>query len=90
VRAFREALETEVIVPPRHEVMGALGAALLARNWSNGRETCFKGFGVALADYRAASFECNACPNLCEIVQIKTDGRVIARWGGRCDRWEIS
>jgi hypothetical protein len=45
---------------------------------------------VALADYQATSFECYACPNVCEIVQITTDGRVIARWGGRCDRWEVS
>jgi len=48
----------------------------------------FKGFGVAEADYRATSFECQACPNLCEIAQIQLDGKVVARWGGRCDRWE--
>jgi predicted CoA-substrate-specific enzyme activase len=90
VRAFEEALETEIVVPPRHETMGALGAALLARDWIDGRESRFLGFEVALAEYRATSFECGACPNLCEIAQIKTDGRVIARWGGRCERWEVA
>jgi len=90
VRAFREALETEIIVLPHHEVMGALGAALLARERMDGRPTRFKGFDAALAEYRASSFECRACPNMCEIVQIKVEGEIVARWGGRCDRWEVS
>jgi activator of 2-hydroxyglutaryl-CoA dehydratase len=30
--------------PPHHEVMGALGAALLAREWSDGRPSQFRGF----------------------------------------------
>lgn len=87
---YLQALETEVIVPPRHEVMGTLGVALLAWDWSYGQETRFKRFEVALADHRATSFECNACPNVCEIVQIRTDGRVMVRWGGRCERWDLS
>ena len=90
VRAFREALDTEVFVPPHHEVMGALGAALLVREWVDRPTTCFKGFDAALADYRTSAFECQACPNLCEIVQIRMDGQVIARWGGRCERWEVT
>lgn len=89
VRAFREALGTEILVLPHHEVMGALGAALLAREWSDGRPSRFRGFGVVQAEVQATSFECQACPNFCEIAQIRMDGRVVARWGGRCDRWEV-
>ncbi len=89
VRAFQELLRCEVIVPPYHEVMGALGAALLVREWTNRADTRFRGFDVALAEYHTNSFECHACPNLCEIVQIRMDGQVIARWGGRCERWEV-
>jgi len=89
VRAFREALGTEILVPPHHEVMGALGAALLAREWSDGRPSQFRGFDVVHAEVQTTSFECRACPNLCEIAQIRMDGRVVARWGGRCDRWEV-
>lgn len=89
VRAFREALGTGVLVPPYHGVMGALGAALLAREWSDGRPSRFRGFEVVHADVQTTSFECRACPNLCEIAQIRMDGRVVARWGGRCDRWEV-
>nr|HID12829.1 2-hydroxyglutaryl-CoA dehydratase [Anaerolineae bacterium] len=89
VRAFEEALETEVIVPPRHEMMGALGVALLTQERMDGRQTCFRGFGAAEVEYRTSSFECRACPNRCEIAEIRVGREVIARWGGRCDRWEI-
>jgi predicted CoA-substrate-specific enzyme activase len=91
LRAFREALETnEVIVPPHHEAMGAIGAALLALEEmrAKGIETEFKGFEVSEAEYTTSPFECQACPNLCEIAQVSLDGQVIARCGGRCDIWE--
>ena len=90
VRAFEEALNTKVIVPPHHEVTGAIGAALLAHEEMalRGNGTRFRGFEVAEADFRTSSFECRACPSLCEIAQIFLDGKVLARWGGRCDIWE--
>jgi predicted CoA-substrate-specific enzyme activase len=92
IRAFGEELDTEIIVPPDHEVMGAIGAALLvhesAADSRNGSR--FKGFGVSDINYQTSSFECRACPALCEIVQVSVDDRVIARWGGRCDMWEGS
>lgn len=90
IRAFEEALETDIIVPPHHEVMGAIGAAILAqeRMELDGQRTEFKGLGVASVSYRTSSFECNTCPNRCEIAQILMDGKVVARWGGRCDQWE--
>jgi predicted CoA-substrate-specific enzyme activase len=90
VRAFQEELGTHVTVLPQYEVMGAMGAALLTRQQMNGQPSIFKGFDTVMVDYQTTSFECQACPNMCEIVQIKADGRIIARWGGRCDRWEIA
>jgi len=89
VKAFNEELETEVIVPPHHEVMGAIGAALLVHEeMSEGKKTVFTGFGVSETKYTTSSFECNSCPNLCEIAQLSINGKVLARWGGRCDLWE--
>ena len=90
VRAFEETLDTKVIVPPHHEVMGAIGAALLAHEEMSirGDGTKFNGFGVADANFRTSSFECKACPSICEIAQIFLEGKVLARWGGRCDMWE--
>ncbi len=88
VRAFREELDIEVIVPPRHEVMGAVGAALLVHERAPSGPGRFKGFGVSDVDYRTSSFICHACPGSCEIVRIMEDGRFVAAWGGRCDMWE--
>jgi predicted CoA-substrate-specific enzyme activase len=90
VRALKESLGTNVIVPPHHEVMGAIGAALLAREEITKKDngTKFKGFGASEANYRSSSFECKACPSLCEIVQISLNDTALARWGGRCDLWE--
>jgi len=90
VRALEETLNTDVIVPPHHEVMGAIGVALLAHEDMavRGNGTRFKGFEVAEASFRTSSFECKACPSRCEIAQIFQDGKVLARWGGRCDMWE--
>jgi predicted CoA-substrate-specific enzyme activase len=90
VKAFEEELETEIIVPPNHEVMGAIGAALLVHEEmvDNNKKSKFNGFGVSEIKYHTSSFECKSCPNMCEIAQISIDGRVLARWGGRCDLWE--
>ncbi len=89
VKAFEEELETEIIVPPDHEVMGAIGVAILVREEMEYKgETEFNGFGVSDIQYTTSSFECNSCPNHCEIAQLSIDGKVLARWGGRCDLWE--
>ena len=90
VRAFQEELETEIIVPPHHEVMGAIGAALLVHEEMAGSNNAsqFKGFGQSDLDYHTSSFECKACPNHCEVAQLSLSDEVLARWGGRCDMWE--
>jgi len=90
IKALEEALDVEVLVPPHHELMGAIGVALLLREEIGGdsHETNFKGFEVSHTDFTVSSFICKACPNLCEIAQISVNGKVLARWGGRCDLWE--
>ncbi len=92
VRAFAEALETDVIVPPDHSLMGAIGAGLLAEEaYRRGeiKRTSFRGFDVADREVVARGFECEHCPNRCEVVQLFIDGTMVARWGGRCGRWEL-
>jgi len=90
VRALHEELNAEIIVLPHHEIMGAIGAALLVREEmiTNNNGSQFKGFDVSKIKYHTSSFECKACPNLCEVAQLSINGRVLARWGGRCDLWE--
>jgi len=92
VKAFQEELGTDIFVPPNHEVMGAIGAAMLVQEGmvGNNRKTGFRGFGVSDVQYHTSSFECKSCPNLCEIARLSVDGKVLAQWGGRCDLWERS
>jgi len=89
--AFEKALGTPVYVPDHYGVMGAWGAALLAQeNMSTGKNgaSSFRGFEAAKLDYEASSFDCQGCPNQCEVVSISMEGKVIGRWGDRCGRWE--
>ena len=88
--ALERQLEMEVIVPEHHKVMGAIGAALLAREEMAvlSRDSHFRGLSLMDVDYRTGSFECDECSNECEILEVYVDGEVAGRWGGRCERWE--
>jgi predicted CoA-substrate-specific enzyme activase len=87
VRAFKEELGSEIIVPPHPEMMGAIGAALLVREELADDNTSFLGFGVSEWEYTTASFECQDCHHPCQITQLSADGRLLASWGGRCHLW---
>ena len=89
--AFERALKMEIYVPEHHKIMGAIGAAHLAREEAARKgKTSFKGFEIARASFRTRSFDCDGCPNTCEIVEISEAGHVIGRWGGRCPRWDVA
>ncbi len=88
VRAFEQALGCPVEVPPHHDVMGAWGAALLARRQATrqGVPTAFAGFEGLRRTFRSRTRRCGGCGNDCEVVLFGTDEGVLARWGGRCPR----
>ncbi len=88
--AFEKALGMEVIVPEYHGVMGAIGSAILARYTieEKPRPSSFRGFALSELNYEASTFACEGCPNICEIVNLSLDGELLARWGGRCGKWE--
>jgi len=88
--AFEKALGAQIIIPEHFNVMGAIGAAILAKNEVRTKSltTKFRGFQVTETDYNASSFECKGCSNHCEIIRIKINGQLAARWGSRCGKWE--
>jgi predicted CoA-substrate-specific enzyme activase len=96
VKAFQDHLGLDITVPEHHLLMGAIGAAILARehcdeHGGSDYATNFRGFDVSDIDFTTSTFNCNGCPNQCEIMQVKLEnGETIARWGDRCGRWEIS
>jgi predicted CoA-substrate-specific enzyme activase len=87
-KAFEEQLRTRLIVPRHFGVMGAIGAAILSKEHVDrkGAPTRFKGFGISRCDFRTTSMECSDCPNACEIVVFRQDGKVIAMFGDRCGK----
>ncbi len=88
-RAFEDALKAEIVIPEYFAVMGAIGAALLAKDEvQDGRKTSFKGFEAAELDYKTSSFNCGGCSNNCEITKIAVEKEVLAYWGSRCGKWE--
>lgn len=89
-RAFEESLGLEVTIPAYHDVMGAIGVALLTMEESEYLgPSGFRGFSLAALDYSTSSFLCSGCSNNCEIVKIKVGREVLACWGGRCGKWEL-
>jgi predicted CoA-substrate-specific enzyme activase len=88
--AFEKTLGHKIIVPEHFHVMGALGAAILARSAVAGSEsaTLFRGFALSNLSYKSTAFICDGCPNICEIVNLSLDSKLLARWGGRCGKWE--
>ncbi|MGM0365171.1 MAG: acyl-CoA dehydratase activase [Actinomycetota bacterium] len=90
VAAFENYLGTKIIVPPHHEVTGAIGTAIVAMENSRG-DTNFRGFEqIAEVSYSQKSFECNGCPNHCDIKKVSIEGEKPLFYGGRCEKYEKS
>ena len=91
-QAFMDALGLEIMIPRHFNVMGAIGAGLLAKDkvFQGEKPSSFKGFNTLKMDFQASSFECDGCPNHCEVINFTQDGELIARWGARCAKWEVS
>lgn len=86
--AFERALGYEIIVPQHYGMMGAIGAALIAKSAvEKSKRTNFKGFQLAESKFISSSFECDGCTNRCEVVKINENGNVIGCFGDRCGKW---
>ncbi|MGD9782832.1 MAG: 2-hydroxyglutaryl-CoA dehydratase, partial [Kiritimatiellia bacterium] len=77
----------EPIVPEHHMVMGALGAALLAKRAAP-TASRFRGFAVCERAIDTLAFTCGDCANACEVIEIVDRGEIVGRSGGRCRKWE--
>lgn len=87
-QAFEKELGQKIIVPEYFNVMGAIGSAIIAQKEAKGKSS-FIGFNIDKFKFETRSFTCDCCPNNCEIIETLKDGKVIDRYGGRCDRWDI-
>ncbi len=89
ISAFETILGKKIIIPPYYDVMGAYGAAILAREElaQTGNETQFRGFEAMEEEFTIVSMECKDCPNRCEVLKICSNGSTKACWGDRCGKY---
>lgn len=86
--AFEMELGDKLIIPTNYDVMGAIGAAILGKeNAKLKGGTNFKGLNLYKNDYAVNGIDCNGCSNLCEILEIKEEDTVLARFGDKCGKW---
>jgi predicted CoA-substrate-specific enzyme activase len=92
VAAFEKITGKKIHVPPHFDVTGAIGAAMLARDYilEKGSETRFKGSDISKTPYKVKRFTCKECSNECEIRRVQIEGEPKALYyGGRCEKYEL-
>lgn len=86
VAAFEKSLDAKVIVDENGHLMGALGAAILARR---GTERRAFDFAIEDMEFKTREAYCGRCSNNCEIICVFRDNKMIDSWGNRCERGAI-
>ncbi len=87
--AFASVLGKTIVVPPHNGVIGAIGAALLAKEkrQRDHYATRFRGFDLSTVQFNIRQFTCKACSNNCDIQECTIDGEK-TYWGDKCsDRY---
>lgn len=87
--AFSIVTGRQIVVPPHNAVLGAIGAALLAREKmkATGQVTRFRGYHMEAVDYTLREFMCKGCGNHCSVQEFKVEGEKTF-WGDKCsDRY---
>jgi len=85
--AFEQVTGKKITVPPHQDVMGAVGAAILALEDVQGEST-FRGFDLRDVKYELGTFECKACANHCEIHRVSIEGQKALHYGSRCGKFD--
>lgn len=87
-KSFECDLHEKIIVPPNHDVMGAIGAAILGKEKAISQGyTNFKGLNLYRKNFNVRGFECSGCSNLCEVLEIAEENTTLARYGDKCGKW---
>ena len=83
---------SEVVVPKHPELMGCVGAALMARDLIAEGKVLEQAQPLehfqSLRAEPVGSFHCESCQNRCEVRRIRIDGQAYP-FGGLCSRWEM-
>ena len=83
VHAFEELLHCPILVDENGHLMGAMGAAILAKR--SVKRDSFD-FSIENMEFVTREASCGGCSNNCEIICVYRDGQLIDSWGNRCER----
>jgi len=87
LRAFERIAGTEVICPDISGIMGAFGAALIARNTYTGKSTTMLPLAdIAKLSYTTTSRRCGGCSNNCMLTFNRFSSGKTHVTGNRCER----
>lgn len=87
-KAFENNLQCKVHVPKNYDLMGSIGAALIAKDVVNIKgKTNFRGFNICKDKFTSQTTECIGCSNRCEIVKIINNGKLLGAFGDRCGKF---
>ncbi|MBN2243251.1 MAG: hypothetical protein JW793_11230 [Acidobacteria bacterium] len=83
--AFSCLLKKRIVIPPHNGVVGAIGAALLARRKieRTGKESGFRGYDLGKVDYELREHICRGCSNNCTVQEIRVETER-TYWGDKC------
>jgi predicted CoA-substrate-specific enzyme activase len=83
--AFASVLGQRITVPPYNGVMGAVGMALIARQWhaATAGESRFRGHNLGQLQISTRDFVCKACSNICDMKEFVIEGQK-SYWGDKC------
>lgn len=84
VKYFKEVLKEDIIVDKNGHLMGAIGIAILAKNNKTGNTYSLEANDIK---FETKAFECNHCPNNCELLRIFKNGKQIDSWGSKCGKY---
>jgi predicted nucleotide-binding protein (sugar kinase/HSP70/actin superfamily) len=83
--AFASLLDKKITVPPYNGVMGAIGMALIAKQWheATAGATRFRGYHLDQLHLSTRDFVCKACSNFCDMKEFVIEGQK-SYWGDKC------
>lgn len=83
VKAFENLTGEKIIVDKNSHLMGALGAAILAKDSKVEKEFSFD---IEDIKFETKGIECHGCANNCEIICVSKNSKIIDAWGNRCEK----
>ncbi len=87
VKAFGDQLKCKIIVPENSHLIGAIGAAILAKK-ENPKKTKFKGFDLNEEEYDIKPFICSGCGNACNIpIAYNGNKKIGISYSGKCGKY---